>query len=89
MAGCETGKPNTFIHTQGDNRITGGDAVDLCLDVEEAGDVNEVGEGGPQHAAYNLGVCRTESESRVTVEKEGYSYFIVDTDFQKGDRHLS
>ena len=48
----------------------------VCVDVEEAG---------------ALVICHTESEmeeiiSRATVEKEGYSYFIVDTDFQKGDR---
>jgi hypothetical protein len=73
MSGFEHRKPNTFIHTKGDQRITGGD-------------LNEVREGDPQHAAYSLGVCRTESESRATVEKEGYSYFIVDTDYQKGDR---
>ena len=86
MSGFEPRKPNTFIHTDGDERITVCDAFDVCVDVEEAGDCNEVREGDRQHAAYNLGICRTESESRATVKKDGYSYFIVDTDFQKGDR---
>jgi hypothetical protein len=76
MSGFEPRKPNTFIHTDGDERITVCDAFDVCVDVEEAGD---------------LVICHTESEmeeiiSRATVEKEGYSYFIVDTDLQKGDR---